>query len=99
MCDQQYKLSRRCPGGRGAGPPDGGSRWTIDTSVGQWLFLSLIHILKATTEEGLGFTGTGEGISAQAICCLLPIMDLVADDRTSFGGCPGCGGCRVKIEK
>ena len=27
--------------------------------------------VKATTEEGLGFTGTGEGISSQAICLLL----------------------------
>lgn len=27
--------------------------------------------IKATTEEGLGFTGTGEGISSQAICLLL----------------------------
>lgn len=26
--------------------------------------------IKATTEEGLGFTGTGEGISASAICLL-----------------------------
>ena len=26
--------------------------------------------IKATTEEGLGFTGSGEGISAQAICLI-----------------------------
>ena len=26
--------------------------------------------IKATTEEGLGFTGSGEGISAQAVCLL-----------------------------
>ena len=26
--------------------------------------------VKATTEEGLGFTGTGEGISSQAICAI-----------------------------
>jgi 2-C-methyl-D-erythritol 2,4-cyclodiphosphate synthase len=26
--------------------------------------------VKATTEEGLGFTGSGEGISAQSICLL-----------------------------
>jgi 2-C-methyl-D-erythritol 2,4-cyclodiphosphate synthase len=26
--------------------------------------------VKATTEEGLGFTGTGEGISAQSICLI-----------------------------
>jgi 2-C-methyl-D-erythritol 2,4-cyclodiphosphate synthase len=27
--------------------------------------------VKATTEEGLGFTGTGEGISSQSICLLM----------------------------
>lgn len=27
--------------------------------------------VKATTEEGLGFTGTGEGMSAHAVCLLL----------------------------
>lgn len=27
--------------------------------------------IKATTEEGLGFTGYGLGISAQSICCLI----------------------------
>lgn len=29
--------------------------------------------VKATTEEGLGFTGSLEGISTQAICCLIKI--------------------------
>lgn len=27
--------------------------------------------IKATTEEGLGFTGSGEGIASQAVCMLL----------------------------
>ena len=31
--------------------------------------------IKATTEEGLGFTGSGEGISAQAICILQKTQD------------------------
>lgn len=31
--------------------------------------VSCINV-KATTEEGLGFTGSGEGISAQAVCLL-----------------------------
>ena len=32
--------------------------------------------IKATTEEGLGFTGQGEGISSQAICSLYRIGTL-----------------------
>ena len=31
--------------------------------------------LKATTEEGLGFTGRGEGIASQAICLLIEKQD------------------------
>ncbi|MCR4989922.1 MAG: 2-C-methyl-D-erythritol 2,4-cyclodiphosphate synthase [Lachnospiraceae bacterium] len=31
--------------------------------------ISMVNV-KATTEEGLGFTGTGEGISSQAICLI-----------------------------
>ncbi len=50
--------------------------------------------VKATTEEGLGFTGTGEGISAQAVVCLETAANysyLAAD----FGmdGCAACEGC------
>ncbi|MDD2958737.1 MAG: 2-C-methyl-D-erythritol 2,4-cyclodiphosphate synthase [Lachnospiraceae bacterium] len=56
--------------------------------------------IKATTEEGLGFTGNGEGISAQAICALLPLMDLVSNDvMMSAGGCGGCGGCQSHLEQ
>ena len=35
---------------------------------------SMINI-KATTEEGLGFTGRGEGIASQAICLLIEKQD------------------------
>ena len=48
--------------------------------------------VKATTEEGLGFTGSGEGISSQAICSLMPIAAYIDDDRTA--GCGGCMGCQ-----
>ena len=47
--------------------------------------------IKATTEEGLGFTGKKEGISAQAICCISKALDLMPDDRIA-GGCSGCPG-------
>ncbi len=50
--------------------------------------------IKATTEEGLGFTGTGEGISSQAIASLETIQDAsFAVGPQSVGGCGGCEGC------
>ncbi|MBQ7065251.1 MAG: 2-C-methyl-D-erythritol 2,4-cyclodiphosphate synthase [Lachnospiraceae bacterium] len=51
--------------------------------------------VKATTEEGLGFTGTGEGISSQAICMLTSPVNLVAEDVTNRTekSCEGCNGC------
>lgn len=47
--------------------------------------------VKATTEEGLGFTGTGEGISSQAVCLLTSPFDLTATPVPM--GCAGCSGC------
>lgn len=53
--------------------------------------------IKATTEEGLGFTGSGEGISSQAICMLTPVMDISSFDYIGQpGGCGGCGGCQSR---
>ena len=49
--------------------------------------------IKATTEEGLGFTGTGEGISSQAIASLDTIAIYSYQVGPQNGGCAGCGGC------
>ncbi|MGF7142628.1 2-C-methyl-D-erythritol 2,4-cyclodiphosphate synthase [Anaerotaenia torta] len=51
--------------------------------------------VKATTEEGLGFTGTGQGIAANAACLLESMQNYQMDvtPRAMTGGCSGCGGC------
>lgn len=59
--------------------------------------------IKATTEEGLGFTGTGEGMKAEAICLLMDVSNyeyvdvLAADSAEAATGCPmagnACGAC------
>ncbi|MBQ0042495.1 MAG: 2-C-methyl-D-erythritol 2,4-cyclodiphosphate synthase [Lachnospiraceae bacterium] len=51
--------------------------------------------VKATTEEGLGFTGNGEGISSQAICMLTTPMDCFSIDQSS-SRCEGCSGCKAR---
>ena len=52
--------------------------------------------VKATTEEGLGFTGTEAGISAQAICMLSQVENYAYDSTMMSGesGCAGCAGCK-----
>ena len=47
--------------------------------------------VKATTEEGLGFTGTGEGISSQAVCLISEANEMVSYAVTP--DCSSCGGC------
>ena len=49
--------------------------------------------VKATTEEGLGFTGEGKGISANAVCLLNSPMGLYDRDAMVSAGCAGCPGC------
>ena len=54
--------------------------------------------VKATTEEHLGFTGRGEGISAQAVCILTTPRDLVSQ-QIVLNADPvgtGCGGCPLQ---
>lgn len=47
--------------------------------------------VKATTEEGLGFTGTGEGISSHAVCLLEQVENYAYDTQMMTGR--GCGSC------
>lgn len=49
--------------------------------------------VKATTEEGLGFTGTKEGISSQAICSISNILEYSVGVNDEERQCGGCGGC------
>ena len=50
--------------------------------------------VKATTEEGLGFTGTGEGISSQAICAIEKYTNYSSIDVAAPAA--GCGGCEIR---
>lgn len=69
---------------------------TMRENIAKTLKMDVEHVnVKATTEEGLGFTGSGEGISSQAICLLTSPFDLTAQQIA--GGCEGCSGCRKNV--
>lgn len=66
---------------------------TMRENIAQALGIMVEQVnVKATTEEGLGFTGSGEGISSQAICMLTSPYQLVAED-VQASKCAGCQGC------
>lgn len=72
-------------------------------NVAQALHIEVDRVnIKATTEEGLGFTGNGEGISSQAIACLETIANysyaVGGDEKQECGGCGGCAGCAYTKE-
>ena len=57
--------------------------------------------IKATTEEKLGFTGEGLGISAQAVCLLETVNNYdyrISSEVNAFADfqCGGCGGCPIR---
>lgn len=62
------------------------------------LQLSQVNV-KATTEEGLGFTGEGLGIAANAVCLLSEIENYIGVDvMMREQNCEGCQGCNKKGE-
>ncbi len=65
----------------------------MEENIANALHITVDQInVKATTEEGLGFTGTEQGISSQAICALTTIYENSVKVADSEGGCAGCCG-------
>ena len=69
-----------------------GSKLPAERVIADTLHIDLSQVnVKATTEEGLGFTGTGEGISSQAICAIEKYTNYSSIDVAAPAA--GCGGC------
>ncbi len=57
--------------------------------------------IKATTEEGLGVTGKGEGISSQVVCMLNSVENYryySFDPLEEARDCGGCSGCHKNFD-
>ena len=67
----------------------------MEENIAQALKVDVSQVnVKATTEEGLGFTGSEDGISSQAICAISSIYEnsiAVGGSERNCAGCPGCG--------
>ena len=68
---------------------------TMRQNIADALSIDISQVnVKATTEEGLGFTGSGEGISSQAICLLNSPREFATMDVSDMESkCEGCSGC------
>lgn len=67
---------------------------TMRENIANALHIDVSQVnVKATTEEGMGFTGSGDGISSQAICLLTSPMELY-DRDVAVPDCAGCSGCQ-----
>ena len=70
---------------------------TMRENIAKVLGIDISQVsVKATTEEGLGFTGSGEGIAVQAVALLNSVGNYVYRDVMEEGGCSGCSGCSRK---
>ena len=67
----------------------------MERNIAQTLGLEEDRVnVKATTEEELGFTGQGEGISSQAICSITSMFEHMSQN-SGQQGCEGCQGCNI----
>lgn len=70
---------------------------TMRQNIADTLKLNINQVnVKATTEEGLGFTGTGEGISSQSICSISSVSNYIYGSSDMTNCCGRCNGCSIK---
>lgn len=63
---------------------------TMRENIAKALLIDVTQVnVKATTEEGLGFTGAEEGIAATSVALLISAKNMISYEQ----GCVGCSGC------